>query len=56
MQTISSNVVLDKISCIFVCAYVNGSVTEKLDRSGEKYLATNQLNGEIVALLQQGNG
>jgi hypothetical protein len=50
----NQNVVKDKISAILVCKHIQGTSTAKTGRSGEKYLATNELNPEIVQLLKQG--
>ena len=48
------NGVSGKIQPIFVCQRVANTTTGKRDRTGEKYLATTELNPELIKLLQQG--
>jgi hypothetical protein len=55
MSTTIKNPVLDKVPCIFVCGYVPDTQTEKHGRSGQKYLATNLLNPDLVRLLKKQN-
>src|SRR5437868_15087858 len=51
---IKNNVVRDKISAILVCQFVPDTTTAKTGRSGEKYLATNELNPELLKYLKEG--
>jgi Family of unknown function (DUF5565) len=46
--------VYDKVPAIFVCAHVEGTETEKFGRNGQKYLATPQLNSELISYLTVG--
>lgn len=46
--------VTDKISAILVCQNVPGTVNAKPDRFGEQYLATHQLNPDLVKDLEAG--
>ena len=48
------NAVKDKISPMLVCQNVPGTASEKSGRSGEKYLATPELNNDLVFLLNMG--
>jgi hypothetical protein len=46
--------VIDKIKPIFICEHLEGTVTEKANRSGQKYLATSILNPDVQTLLESG--
>ncbi len=53
---IPSCVVKDKINSILCCQLIQGTKTSKTDRSGEKYLATNEINPQLKTLLEQNIG
>ena len=54
-NSVMSCVVKDKIEPIFKCEHIKGTTTEKTGRDGEKYLATPNLNDEVLHLLQNGH-
>lgn len=45
--------VFDKIESIFICKSIEGTTTDKFGRNGEKYLATNEVNPELMKLLEE---
>ena len=45
---------LDKISAILVCEFVQGTKTEKIGRSGTKHLATSEMNPDLLKFMQNG--
>jgi len=51
---VRSCMVIDKVPGIFVCQHVEGTETDKANRSGLKYLATSQLNDELISYLTTG--
>lgn len=51
---VDSCTVTDKISPIFVCKHVQGTETSKANRTGEKYLATEEINPELVEAVLKG--
>jgi len=54
MASVSSSNVIDKISAILKCQMIAGTVSEKIGRIGEKYLAISELNPDIKSLLLSG--
>lgn len=53
-QSVPSSDVKDKVSAILVCRNVPGTASAKFGRSGEKYLASGQLNPDLASLLRSG--
>ena len=51
-ESIASNSVLDKVPGVFICQHVD-EPTEKHDRSGKKYLATEALNPDMMDLIKK---
>jgi hypothetical protein len=51
---IESGTVTDKVSPILVCKHIVNTTTKKHDRNGPEYVATNQINPDLLALLENG--
>lgn len=53
-SSVRSSDVKDKVSAILICRTVPGTESAKSGRSGEKYLASSELNHDLAALLRSG--
>lgn len=51
---ISSSAVKDKVSAMLICRHIPNSDTTKSGRSGEKYLASQELNHDLSSMLLAG--
>lgn len=51
---IKSGIVTDKISPILVCKRIENTTTKKHDRNGPEYVATNEINPDLLSLLETG--